>query len=138
MNLLFSPAPTTFHVNFPHSPCGQALSKTLHGFGDPVLLLTLVWLDHLGTFCLWQVLSRSMTRLGFLPPPSADRPSPFCSARGDLVVQASSFPLLHNLGPSHQVPMNFYFYFHDSLLSVSKPSVFYAQLASFSSLTIFL
>ena len=138
MNLLLSPAPTTFHVNFPHSPCGQALSKTFHGFGDPVLLLTLVWLDHLGTSYLWQVLSRSMTCLGFLPPPSADWPSPFCLAQGGLMVQASSFPLLHNLGPSRQVPMNFYFYFHNSLLSVSKPSVFCPQIASFSSLIIYL
>lgn len=90
MNLLLSPAPTTFHVNFPHSPCGQALSKLFTDLEIQLPPPDSGMAGPLGTSCLWQVLSRSMTRLGFLPPPlSADQPSPFCSARGGLAVQAS-------------------------------------------------
>lgn len=118
-----------------YSPCSQALGKTFHGFENSTVFLTLVQLDHFGISDLVADVSRlgsydSCLLFSRLPLHS-DQRSPFLAAQGRCGPSFPRSPLLQNLGPGRQAPMSFYFYFPNSLLSVSKPSVFCPQITFF-------
>lgn len=118
-----------------YSRCSQALSKTFHGFENSTVFLTLVQLDHFGISDLVADVSPlgsydSCLLFSRLPLHS-DQRSPFLAAQGRCGPSFPRSPLLQNLGPGCQAPMSFYFYFPNSLLSVSKPSVFCPQITFF-------